>query len=163
MNSLQPNSHYAVSKAAASEFLSFMGKVRRLPVVNLRLYSVYGPYEDTSRLIPNLVIKGLGGEYPQFVDSATSRDFVYIDDICAALVMAAAQLTPNIFGEFFNIGTGRKTTIAELADIARQVFKIKSEPTFGEMPGRAWDRSDWYRRSSQGRTSSRLEGEHQSR
>ncbi|UZE48083.1 NAD-dependent epimerase/dehydratase family protein [Rhodopseudomonas sp. P2A-2r] len=61
---LQPNSHYSVSKAAASDYLSFAGKVRRLPVVNLRLYSVYGPFEDTSRLIPNLIAKGMKGEYP---------------------------------------------------------------------------------------------------
>ena len=66
--SLQPNSHYAVSKAAASNYISYAGKIRRLPVVNLRLYSVYGPLEDVSRLIPNLVAKGLEGAFPPLVD-----------------------------------------------------------------------------------------------
>ena len=141
---LLPNSHYAVSKAAASEYIAFAGKVRRLPVANLRLYSVYGPYEDTSRLIPNLVAKGLAGEYPPFVDSMTSRDFVYVEDVCAAFVMAAAKLTPDLYGESFNIGTGRRTTIAELAAVAREVFAIAAEPVFGAMPGRAWDLPDWY-------------------
>ena len=143
-DSLKPNSHYAVSKAAASEYIAFAGKVRRLPVVNLRLYSVYGPYEDLSRLVPNLVAKGLRGEYPPFVDPTTSRDFVYVDDVCAAFIMAAAKLTPDIYGESFNIGTGQKTTIADLAQTARQVFAIKAEPEFGAMTGRAWDLSDWY-------------------
>ena len=45
--SLQPNSHYSVSKAATSNYISYAGKIRRLPVINLRLYSVYGPLEDT--------------------------------------------------------------------------------------------------------------------
>src|SRR3984957_12609904 len=134
--SLQPNSHYAVSKAAASDYITYVGKVRRLPVVNLRLYSVYGPYEDTSRLIPNLVAKGLQGEFPPFVDPTTSRDFVYVDDVCAAFIMAAAKLTPDLYGESFNIGTGRKTTIAELAEVAREVFAIKGVPVFGDMAGR---------------------------
>jgi polyisoprenyl-phosphate glycosyltransferase len=142
--SLQPNSHYAVSKAAASDYIAFAGKVRRLPVANLRLYSVYGPYEDVSRLIPNLVAKGMRGEFPPFVDPATSRDFVYVDDVCAAFIMAAAKLTPDLYGESFNIGTGRKTTIAELAEVAREVFAIKGAPVFGDMAGRAWDLPDWY-------------------
>jgi nucleoside-diphosphate-sugar epimerase/glycosyltransferase involved in cell wall biosynthesis len=142
--SLQPNSHYAVSKAAASDYIAFAGKVRRLPVANLRLYSVYGPYEDVSRLIPNLVAKGMRGEFPPFVDPATSRDFVYVDDVCAAFIMAAAKLTPDLYGESFNIGTGRKTTIAELAEVAREVFAIKGVPVFGDMAGRAWDLPDWY-------------------
>jgi nucleoside-diphosphate-sugar epimerase/glycosyltransferase involved in cell wall biosynthesis len=142
--SLKPNSHYAVSKAAASDYIAFAGKTRRLPVVNLRLYSVYGPYEDTSRLIPNVVAKGLKGEYPPFVDPTTSRDFVYVDDVCEAFILAAAKLTPDLYGESFNIGTGRRTTIAELAEVAQNVFAIKAEPAFGAMAGRAWDLSDWY-------------------
>jgi dolichol-phosphate mannosyltransferase len=143
--SLQPNSHYAVSKAAGSDYITFAGKVRRLPVVNLRLYAVYGPYEDVSRLVPNLVARGLQGEYPPFVDPATSRDFVFVDDVCEAFILAAAKLTPDIYGESFNIGSGRKTTMAELAEIARQAFAIKAEPAFGAMAARAWDHlADWY-------------------
>ena len=46
---LQPNSHYALSKVATSNYLQYCGKFRQLPVVNLRLYSVYGPLEDTAR------------------------------------------------------------------------------------------------------------------
>jgi polyisoprenyl-phosphate glycosyltransferase len=142
--SLQPNSQYSVSKAAASQYISYAGKIRRLPVVNLRLYSVYGPLEDTSRLIPNLVAKGLKGAFPPLVDPNTSRDFVYIDDVCDAFVQAAARLTPDIYGESFNIGTGLATTIRQLAEIAADVFAIGEEPIFGSMTGRSWDLPDWY-------------------
>jgi polyisoprenyl-phosphate glycosyltransferase len=142
--SLQPNSHYSVSKAAASNYISYAGKVRRLPVVNLRLYSVYGPLEDTSRLIPNLVAKGLQGAFPPLVDPNTSRDFVYIDDVCDAFILAAARLTPDIYGEALNIGTGRVTTIRQLAKISADVFAIGEEPVFGSMAGRSWDLPDWY-------------------
>jgi polyisoprenyl-phosphate glycosyltransferase len=142
--SLLPNSHYAVSKAAANDYLSFVGKVRRLPVVNLRLYSVYGPFEDSSRLIPNLVNKGIQGEFPPFVDPSISRDFIHVDDVCDAFIIAAAKLTPDLYGESFNIGTGQRTTMRELADIAGNVFGISSVPCFGTMHDRAWDLSDWY-------------------
>jgi polyisoprenyl-phosphate glycosyltransferase len=142
--SLQPNSHYSVSKAAASNYIAYAGKVRRLPIVNLRLYSVYGPLEDTSRLIPNLVAKGLNGSFPPLVDPNTSRDFIYIDDVCDAFAQAAARLTPDIYGEALNIGTGRGTTIRQLAKIAADVFAIGEEPIFGSMAGRSWDLPDWY-------------------
>jgi len=142
--SLQPNSHYSVSKAAASNYISYVGNIRRLPVLNLRLYSVYGPLEDLSRLIPNLVAKGLKGAFPPLVDPDTSRDFVYIDDVCDAFVHAAARLTPDIYGQAFNIGTGRATTIREVAKVAGDVFAIRAEPIFGSMAGRSWDLPDWY-------------------
>jgi nucleoside-diphosphate-sugar epimerase/glycosyltransferase involved in cell wall biosynthesis len=142
--SLQPNSHYSVSKAAASNYISYVGNIRRLPVLNLRLYSVYGPLEDLSRLIPNLVAKGLKGAFPPLVDPNTSRDFVYIDDVCDAFVHAAARLTPDIYGQAFNIGTGRATTIREVARVAGDVFAIRAEPIFGSMAGRSWDLPDWY-------------------
>jgi nucleoside-diphosphate-sugar epimerase/glycosyltransferase involved in cell wall biosynthesis len=140
----EPNSPYAVSKVAAAGYLQFMGSYRNFPCVNLRLYSVYGPLEDTSRLIPNLLHHALVGELPPFVDPLTSRDFVHVDDICAAFVMAAAKIHPGLYGESFNIGSGKKTTIADLAETTRQLFGIRKEPQFGTMAARAWDLSDWY-------------------
>jgi len=140
----EPNSHYAVSKVAVSKYLQYMGKHRAFPCANLRLYSVYGPYEDTSRLIPTLLRKAAAGTLPPFVDPRTSRDFVHVDDVCAAFVKAATAMRPEIYGESFNIGTGIKTTIADLAETSRRLFEIKEEPKFGTMEGRAWDLPDWY-------------------
>ena len=138
------NSHYAVSKVAASDYIRYMGKHRAFPCINLRLYSVYGPLEDTSRLIPNLLRKALAGELPPFVDAETSRDFVYVDDVCDAFILAAAKMNPSLYGEAINIGTGTKTTIRELADLARKLFGIVAEPSFGTMKGRSWDLAGWY-------------------
>ena len=140
----EPNSHYAVSKLAVANYLRFMGKQRSFPCVNLRLYAVYGPYEDTSRLIPALLRNALGGKLPPFVDPRTSRDFIHVDDVTAAFVQAATAMQPGIYGESFNIGTGTKTTIAELAATTRRVFNVASEPEYGSMEGRAWDLADWY-------------------
>ena len=139
-----PNSHYAVSKSAASQFIAYAGQTLRMPIVNLRLYSVYGPLEDSSRLIPNLVRHALDGGYPPFVSPETSRDFVYVDDVCDAFIAAAARMTPDIHGESFNIGTGRRTTIRDLADTARRTFGLTQPAEFGAMPGRHWDVDAWY-------------------
>lgn len=139
-----PNSNYAVSKVSAAAYLNFMGKQRGFPVVNLRLYSVYGPLEDSSRLIPNLVRRALAGGYPPLVDPDISRDFVYIDDVCAAFIMAASKMQPDFYGESFNIGCGRKITIGDLAETARITFGLPGRPQFATMESRKWDLSDWY-------------------
>ena len=121
-----------------------MGKYKSFPCVNLRLYAVYGPYEDTSRLIPTLLRTAIAGTLPPFVNARTSRDFIHVDDVCAAFVHAATAMNPGIYGESFNIGTGVKTTIAELAELTRRTFGVVEEPRFGAMEGRAWDLKDWY-------------------
>lgn len=140
----EPNSHYAVSKTAVADYIRFMGKHKQVPCMNLRLYSVYGALEDTSRLIPNLLKQALGGKLPPLVAPQTSRDFVHVDDVCEAFVLAAVRMNPEAYGESLNIGSGRCTTIADLAQVTRTLFNIEQEPDFGSMEGRAWDLAAWY-------------------
>jgi dolichol-phosphate mannosyltransferase len=139
-----PNSEYAASKLAATEFLRYEGKQRGFPCVTLRLYAIYGPLEDTSRLIPNLLRAALAGGYPPLVDPQTSRDFLHVEDTCRAFIQAAARMGPDLRGEVFNIGSGQCTTIADLAVLARDTFKLATEPTFGTMANRSWDLPRWF-------------------
>ncbi len=138
-----PNSDYAVSKVATANLLYYYGKKLHFPCANLRLYSVFGAMEDWSRLIPAVVRCGLERTYPEFVNPETSRDFVFIDDACEAFLDTALHLRPDSYGESFNIGTGRKTTIGEVAEIARELFEIDVPPQFS-LESRKWDVSDWY-------------------
>lgn len=141
---LIPNSHYAVSKIAAYYALKYYGKVERLPVMHLRLYSVYGPWEEPDRLIPVLIEKARHSQYPKFVNPKISRDFVHVRDASRAFIFVASKITPKLYGEVFNIGTNVKTTIRELAFITKKIAKIKKNPEFGKMKNRKWDLSDWY-------------------
>jgi nucleoside-diphosphate-sugar epimerase/glycosyltransferase involved in cell wall biosynthesis len=143
LDHLEPNSHYSVSKASTALLISYYGRHCKLPCANLRLYSVYGPLEDSSRLIPNLVKKGLEGSFPEFVSPDTSRDFIYIDDVVSAFIATANRIKPTDYGCSFNIGSGKQTTIAELAKIATEVFEIKEAPRF-TMPNRNWDLNTWF-------------------
>lgn len=144
---LMPNSDYAVSKVACANLLHFYGKKRKLPCANLRLYSVYGPMEDSARLIPSMIRHGLEGSYPNFVSPEISRDFVYVDDICEAFIDTALNLKEEDFGESFNIGTGIETTISNVALISKDIFDIKTDPIFS-MQLRDWDVSNWYANST---------------
>jgi len=77
---------------------------------------------------------GAQGRIPSTGDPNVSRDFVYIDDTCEAFVDAALNLTPECYGESFNIGTGKSTSIGELAEAARELYKVESPPQFSTMP-----------------------------
>jgi polyisoprenyl-phosphate glycosyltransferase len=141
--SFAPNSHYAVSKVAAANLLYYYGKKKHFPCVNLRLYSIYGPLEDSSRLIPNLVKCGIDGKYPAFVNPNISRDFLYVEDAVEAFIDIALNLTADDYGSSFNVGTGHKTTIRDCAVLAKDIFSIPYDPDFS-MPSRDWDITDWY-------------------
>jgi len=140
----RPNSDYAVSKVACANLLSFYGKKKALPCANLRLFSVYGPYEDSSRLIPNLVRMGLTGKYPPLVSADISRDFVYVDDVSEAYIDTALKLEPPRYGDSFNIGSGKKTTIGQVAAVAAELYGLDTEPAYAAMESRSWDIRDWY-------------------
>lgn len=141
---LLPDSHYAVSKASAALAISYYGKVAGLPVVNLRLYSVYGPWEDSSRLVPALCERSLHGRLPAFAARGVTRDFIHVDDVVAAFVLAAAAAArPELAGASFNIGTGKATSLEEIAALSRRLFDIADEPSFDTAQGRHWDRDHW--------------------
>ncbi|MBI5544749.1 MAG: NAD-dependent epimerase/dehydratase family protein [Deltaproteobacteria bacterium] len=141
---LVPNSDYAAAKVAASYLLKYYGRIHSFPCAVLRLYSVYGPFEERDRLIPRLVGAGLQGGYPPLAHPATSRDFVYVDDATAAFVRAALTICKTDPGLSVNIATGRRTTLEDVARAAKQVFGLPSDPVFGAHHNRKWDLSNWY-------------------
>lgn len=147
---LHPNSHYAVSKVACFHAIRYYGVVEGLPVAHLRLYSAYGPWEEPDRLVPVLVSKARGKAYPRFVQREVSRDFVHVSDVCNAFLLAAGNIS-RVRGDVFNIGSGIKTTIGELAELVAREFGIQEDPVFSGLPNRDWDILDWYSDSSKAR------------
>ena len=142
---LQPNSHYSISKVAASYMIDYYGSVRSMPCVNLRLFSIYGPWEEPDRFIPRLLEHGRRGTLPPLVNPRVSRDFVYVDDCVEALVRAANLASYDcVKGRSINIGTGVKTTIESAVEIIRSELSIPESPVWGSMKNRLWDEPDWF-------------------
>ena len=136
---LEPNSEYAVTKAAATLYCRHIAVDRGINVTTLRLYSAYGPWEEPTRLIPSLITKGLAGEIPDLVSPDVARDYVYVDDVVGACLAAASAED----GEIYNLGTGVQTTLSDVVEIARRVMGVEAEPRWGTMPDRSWDTSVW--------------------
>jgi dolichol-phosphate mannosyltransferase len=138
----RPNSAYAVAKCAATLLCGSLARERQQAITTLRLYSAYGPWEEPGRLMPTLVLHGLSGTLPPLADPAIARDFVFVEDVAEAFLLAAAAAQPGA-AEVFNVGSGRQTSLGALAETSRALFGIRQQPDWGRFPPRGWDTDVW--------------------
>ncbi len=143
-DALEPNSHYSVSKVSAAYLIQFYARVHEKNAINLRLYSIYGDWEEPDRLIPKLIESVRQNKLPNFVSKDISRDFVYMTDCVEAFIDSALKMSPQIRGKSYNIASGIKTTIGDLVEICRKEFDIKEIPSWGSMENRSWDLAEWF-------------------
>lgn len=113
-----PDSPYAVSKLAAEHYVKTIGKLWGIETVILRVFNAYGPGQALppahAPVIPQFLQQARGGgSLVIFGDGQQTRDFIYVDDVVEALVAAATVRQVN--GEIINVGSGRETSIRELA------------------------------------------------
>ncbi len=137
-----PNSPYAQAKLAATEQVRDTARTTGFPACTLRLYSVYGPWEEPGRLIPMLAARGIEGTYPNLSDPEIARDFVHTDDASDAFLLAAGK-GPHEPGAIYNVATGIQTRLGDAAKLAQSVCGIKADPRFGSLPNRGWDTNVW--------------------
>lgn len=142
-DSCLPNSRYAVSKLAATNLLAHLSESTGLVAAVVRLYSIYGPLEDPTRLVPTLIRDGLNSELPEFASQDVTRDFVYVDDAVKAFVKVGVHLSKNQRFEIFNVATGAPTSMAEVANSAKSLFGINKAPIFRNN-FRKWDLRNWF-------------------
>lgn len=140
--SLDPNSYYACTKAAATHLCRHLARERDADITTLRLYSAYGPYEEPTRLIPTLALAALRGQLPPLVSPQTARDFVYVEDVCRAYLLAASRPQAER-GAIYNVGSGVQTTLEEAVRQVREICQIDTLPQWGSMPNRQWDAQTW--------------------
>src|SRR4051794_24380275 len=78
------------------------------PVVVVRPFSVFGPWEPRRRLVPSVICAALEREELRLTAPGYRRDFVYVDDFAEA-VLLALEAGPDLDGEIVNVGSGRET------------------------------------------------------
>lgn len=113
-----PLTWHGATKAAASVLYRQAAAEHGLPVALLRLFHVYGPWESAHRLAPTAIRAALGGHTMPLTDQDIRRDWVYVDDVCEALLLAADKAAP---GDIYNIGSGVETSNAELLACVQSV------------------------------------------
>lgn len=106
-------------KAAESLLVSQFAQQANCSVIELCVFTAYGPWEESRRLIPTLMRAALSGETVSLAPQPHYRDRVFLDDVAAAcLVAAAGKWTSH---SKFNICTGRITGIHEIAELVQKI------------------------------------------
>jgi len=128
---LQPTSIYAVTKRDHEEMFLAFGRAYDLPTVALRYFNIYGSRQALSNPYTGvLAIFGgrlLSGNAPViYEDGRQSRDFVHVNDIVQANILAMEKDEANY--EVFNVGTGRSSSIGEINDLFQQRLGVHVPP-----------------------------------
>jgi UDP-glucose 4-epimerase len=139
---LDPLSYYAATKAAATILCRQLARSYSANLVVLRLYSVFGPFEEPTRLIPSIIAESWNGRLPPLVSPDAAHDFVFVGDVVDAFLRCAEQTT-HTPGAIYNVATGTQLSLREVVGIARSVLNVAAEPDWGSMPSRPWDSSIW--------------------
>ena len=134
---LEPNSYYAVAKSAQTLVCRHTARIEQRPINTFRLFSVYGPYEEPTRLVPTVVRHCLEGRALEMVSPGTARDFVYVDDVVDAFLRI--EKLGSLCGEVLNIGTGLQSTVKDIVDAAVAATGNAPPVRWGVMDARPWD------------------------
>ncbi len=137
---LSPFSPYGVSKLAAEKYVYSFYKIYGVNTVSLRYFNVYGPNQVASPysgVISIFISRILQNQSPIiFGDGTQTRDFTFVKDVVEANLLAATKDTA--IGRVFNIATGKRISIIELAQLILKLCN-KSRIKIQFQPPRAGD------------------------
>lgn len=109
---LAPRSPYAASKAGADLLVMAYAATYELPVAITRSSNNFGPFQYPEKVVPLFITNALDGQpLPLYGDGLQIRDWLYVDDNCAAI---EAVLRNGMAGEIYNVGAGNELTNREL-------------------------------------------------
>jgi nucleoside-diphosphate-sugar epimerase len=134
-----PQSPYAAAKWAVRGYARMFTALYGLHVIHLRVHMVYGPGQrDTTKLVPYVCQSVLSGVRPRLTSGAREVDWVFIDDVVDAFVMAATA--DDVDGRTLDVGSGRLTSVRAFVEGLVSALGADVRPEFGAVPDRPLER-----------------------
>lgn len=127
-----PKSVYGATKLAAWTLVQTLARAINIEIVSLRLFNAFGPFEDSYRLIPTVIIKAIRGESIPLTSGTQRRDFIFVEDVVDAFL--ACGLAKDVTGNVFNVSTGVATPVKQI--VLQIVGLLDSDVSllFGALP-----------------------------
>ena len=115
---LNPRSPYAATKAGGDRLAYAYFVTYDLPIVIMRPFNNYGPFQHPEKVVPRFVTQALRDE-PLTIhgDGHASRDWLYVEDDAEAIEAAIAADIDLIAGEVINVATGADISVTEIANL----------------------------------------------
>jgi dTDP-L-rhamnose 4-epimerase len=132
-----PTSIYAINKRDHEEMSLVTGAAYGIPTVALRFFNVYGPGQALSNPYTGVAAifasRLLNGRPPViFEDGEQTRDFVHVSDIVQGILLLLALESEKAVGQACNLGTGRPTSVREIAELLSRGLEAHIEPELQE-------------------------------
>jgi dTDP-glucose 4,6-dehydratase len=117
-HALNPRSPYAATKAGADRLAYAYHVTYGLPIVILRPFNNYGPYQHPEKVIPRFITHALA-DRPLTVhgDGHASRDWLHVEDHAEAIDAVLAADVDDVAGEILNLATGVDVSVSTIADL----------------------------------------------
>lgn len=121
---LLPRNLYGATKAGADRLAWTYYVAYSLPIVILRIFSVFGPYQHPNNIVPRFIINALKDRpLPVSGDGSSSRDWLYVDD-CSEVISRVLEVgIEEIKGEILNVGTGVENDLNTVVKIILDLLK----------------------------------------
>ena len=132
---LEPVNNNGVIKSAITLFCQKEAIRNALPIINLRLFTPYGYFEDDFRLIPSVIISALNNKPIKVSVPTNVRDFIFIEDVIDAYMRAIK--IKHAYGQIYNIGSGKQHSVGEIVQMTQKITKNKSDVEWGVIPKQA--------------------------
>jgi dTDP-glucose 4,6-dehydratase len=115
---LNPRSPYAATKAGADRLAYSYFVTYGLPIVIVRPFNNYGPYQHPEKVVPRFITQALA-DLPLTVhgDGHASRDWLYVEDHAEAIDAVLAADLGDVAGEVLNVATGVDISVSQIADV----------------------------------------------
>ncbi len=139
----RPATYYGASKASATLLVDAFAKsqARSRRMVTLRPFHVYGPGEEPTRFTAAAIRACAGGVALPLTSLQEKRDFVYVEDVVDAYLLAASK--PTLKHGLYNIGTSEEHTLGEVIQHIERSFGTTLEVHEGAYPYRLWTSRCW--------------------
>lgn len=137
-----PINMYGVTKLASTLYGSYIANFKNKPIITFRLFSPFGPYDDTSRLITYSILNALEGKDIYLANPNAVRDYIYIEEIINSYLNIIKN-AENLKGEIFNIGSGKEIKISYVIKKILELTESKSKIFWNKVPPREFDASHW--------------------
>lgn len=129
-----PVSPYSTSKVAATYFCQMFYKIAGLPIITLRPFLTYGPFQEIDMFIPSLITHCIQRKDFPMTEGDQTREFNYVDDVVEAYLLAS--ICQDAIGEVINIGNGVEYKIRYMAEKIIEMMENPIKLLIGALPKR---------------------------
>lgn len=151
---LNPGNPYGATKKAIEDMLHWLSQTTKLNYAVLRYFNVAGAYYDGSigeahdpetHLIPNIIksmyqknasFKLFGTDFDT-VDGTAVRDYIHVEDLIDAHILALKHIVKNNTSDIFNLGSGSGYSVKQIVSAVEKVMDVTIK--YEESPRRAGD------------------------